>query len=182
MDNLLNQLKQNYQSIEESTSPAFCYMLGFSGSDLTRLKKLQNDLDLDGEKTKKDDFHITVRYVRTPRFDDYKFFVAYLEHQKELPAMYCKTVGFDILGKDKDCLVLKIESPDLTKYFEKVNKWLVDNGYPKSDYSTYKPHITLSEKKDITKPKWDSKYEMSLRLCTHIVSDTNRRKVFKKEL
>jgi len=180
-DILLENLRKAYIQLDESTGPTFCYMLYITGSDRLKLKELQDKLDLKGEKTPKDEFHVTIRYVRAKKSDDWKFFVEYLKRQEKLPRIRAKISGFKILGKDKDCLTLTVESSELDKYFEKVNKWLTDNGYAKSDYSTYKPHITLTEQPNVEKPKWSSDYEFYVDLSMHIVSDTDHNKVFKKE-
>ncbi|QJT70885.1 hypothetical protein GR7B_00087 [Vibrio phage vB_VcorM_GR7B] len=50
-----------------------------------------------------------------------------------------KVMGTDMFGKDKDVLVLKLESPELQKVHK---KWKKAGGKP--TWPDYQPHITLS--------------------------------------
>lgn len=179
MDNTLEQLKKSWRIMEESEKkdPAFCYMVYISPEDEKPFIDIQKELKLKGELIESGEFHVTIRYVRTDK--DYDEFINFLTNIK-LPTLTAECVGFEIYGKDKDTLVVELESEDLHKWFEKVNDWLTKHDFPKSDFPTYKPHISLTEKVGIEKPEWKDEYRRKVKFNIHIVSNTDYARVFKR--
>jgi hypothetical protein len=177
MDNTLEQLKESWRLMEEEEKdPSFCYMLYIAPEDETDFADMQEELKLDGELIKSGEFHATVRYVKTDK--NYDKFLKYLESLK-LPKLTAECVGFAIYGKDKDTLVIELESKEMQSWFDKVNAWLVENDYPKSDFPTYKPHISLTEKAGIEKPEWKDEYKKKVTFKIHVVTNTYYEEVFR---
>lgn len=161
--------------VEKKGDPSFCYMLYIDKKDETIFSDMQKDLQLEGELVESGQFHATIRYVKR---DDYEPLVEYLK-EIELPQIEAKCVGFEIYGKDKDTLVIELKSEEIHEWFEKINSWLTDRGYPKSDFPTYKPHISLTEKVGIEKPEWKKEYEVKVKFRLHVVSDRNHEEVLR---
>jgi 2'-5' RNA ligase len=162
----------------ESENAAFCYMIRVDKQSERKLIELQKELGLKGKLIEKDDFHTTIRYIKTSKSPD--LLLGFLAGAK-LPILKGRLKGFDIFGQEKDALVLKIESKEITDWFTKVNKFLLDNNYPKSEYPIYHPHVTLTYDKGIEKPKWKSKYEMEIKFTIHVVSNKQEKLIFNKD-
>ena len=177
MDNIRRVLREAFELNEEKKDPSFCYMLYVSPEDEKDFIEIQKELKLDGELIKSGKFHTTVRYVKA---EDYKPFVDYLK-TLDLPKLTGTCESFAIYGKDKDTLVIELEGKELHNWFNKVNKWLVDNDYPKSDFPTYKPHISLTEKIGIEKPEWKDEYKKKITFKLHIVSNTDHDEVYRSK-
>lgn len=161
----------------KSQEKNFCYMLYAEKPYSEYLKEIQDDLDLDGELTEKDEFHITVRYVVTEK--DPQPLLDYL-NDVELPVLTGTTKNFNIFGDDK-CLVMEIDSKEIHNWFKQVNKFIVDSGYPESDYPTYKPHVTLTCGTEKDKPKFDSEHhKLKISFTKHIVTDQNYKVIFER--
>lgn len=167
---------RSWGALHESKEPSFCYMLYVAPKDEKLLKDLQENLKLKGDLTDYGKFHATIRYVKTLKDPDP--LIKYLK-SLELPTIEVTTKRFAIYGPEKDTLVIEVESEEIHDWFEKIDSWLVDHGYPKSDYPEYKPHITLTEKKDIEKPEWKKEYEKKITLSIHIVTDTAYKEIFR---
>ena len=173
------KLEEAWSKMNESEkSDSFCYMLYVAPKDEKMFTDLQKELGLKGELTESGKFHITVRYVKRI---DYEPFVEYLKKQ-ELPVLKAKCREWGIFGSDKDALVIEMDGEEIHSYFKKINKWLVDNGYPESDFPDYKPHITLTYDKGIEKPEWKKEYEKEITFSIHIVTDTDYEEVFRKKV
>lgn len=168
---------KSWNHITEQKEASFCYMLYVAPKDEKLLKDLQINLKLKGDLIEYGKFHATVRYVKTMK--DPAPFIAYLK-TIELPTIEVTPKRFAIYGQEKDALVLELESPEIHVWFTKIDKWLTDNGFPRSDYPDYKPHITLTEKKDIEKPEWKTEYEQKIKLSIHIVTDTQYKEIFRQ--
>jgi hypothetical protein len=151
--------------LTEANAGSLCYMIRVDKKSEERLRKLQKELELDGKLV--DDFHNTIRYIKTQKNAD--FLIGYLEGCR-LPILKAKTVGFDIFGKRQDTLVMRLESENITKWFKKFDKFATEKNYPKSDFPTYKPHISLTEKEGITKPKWKSEYSFEITFEIHYLT------------
>jgi len=177
-DLLLESLKNSWHMMceDEKNPPAFCYMLYLTIDDETPFVNLQKDLKLDGELIESGKFHATVRYIKTDM--DYTPFIEFLK-ETTLPNISGVCTGFAIYGKDKDTLVVELDGAKLHEWFATINTWLVDNGYPKSDFPSYRPHISLTEKIGITAPEWKKEYEQKITFKIHVVSDTSREEVFR---
>jgi len=154
-------------------------MLYIDVKDEEKFIQMQKDLQLGGELIESGKFHATVRYIKN--FTDYQPLVSYLK-EIDLPIIEGKTNGFGIYGKENDTLVVELEGKDLHEWFEKIDNWLVDNGYPKSEYPTYKPHISLTEQKGIEKPKWKKEYEFKVKFSLHVISDSNYEEVYREKI
>jgi 2'-5' RNA ligase len=168
---------KTWEHLNESKEPSFCYMLYVAPKDEKLMKDLQNDLKLKGDLTDYGKFHATIRYVKTMM--DPKPFLNHLKLMGH-PTIEATTKRFAIYGQEKDALVIELESKELHDWFKKVDAWMTDHGYPRSDYPEYKPHITLTEKKDIEKPEWKKEYEQKIRLSIHIVTNTEYKEIFRQ--
>lgn len=176
-DGILNGLKESWNRLVESKGDdAFCYMLYVALKDEEPLVKLQKSLKLKGELVEAGKFHATVRYIKTTK--DPKPFIEFLK-TLELKNMEANFSGFEIYGKDKDTLVIELKSKSLHAWFKKINDWLVEHDYPKSDFPDYKPHISLTEKAGIEKPDWKDEYDQKINFSIHIVTDTTREEIFR---
>jgi 2'-5' RNA ligase len=178
-DKIKKQLRESWQTITESykdeKSDSFCYMLYVLPEDEGQFTQMQKDLDLKGELTESGKFHITVRYVKD---DNYTPLVNHLKGL-ELPVLKGKCKGFELFGKEKDALVIEMEGDELHNWFNKINDWLVENGFPKSDFPDYKPHITLTYDKGIEKPEWKKEYEKEVTFKLHVVTGSDYNEVFR---
>jgi len=176
-DIVLKQLRESWLTLtEEKKEETFCYMLYVSPEDENPFVDLQKNLKLTGELIESGKFHATVRYVKSEK--DPRPFIEFLKSQ-DLNNIEATCKGFEIYGVDKDTLVVELEGKKIHDWFNKVNDWLVDHGYPKSDYPEYKPHISLTEKKDIEKPEWKKEYEQKVKFKIHVVTDTDREEIFR---
>ena len=79
----------------------------------------------------------------------------------------------------KDTLVVELGGDEIHEWFKKINKWLVDNDYPESDFPTYKPHISLTEEAGIKKPEWKKEYEKKIKFRIHVVGDRNHEEIIR---
>lgn len=139
---------------QESKRQKVCYMVTTIDDDQSRLQAMQKTFNIKaGELVMPGDFHCTIRFMKTSK--DLQPFFDWLEEQK-LPRITAKLVSFDRLN---DAFVAKLDSPEMHKWFEKANEWLVEHGYPKSDYDSFLPHISFSYETDSKweTPKFDEK-------------------------
>jgi 2'-5' RNA ligase len=171
------QSAENNIILEKKGDPSFCYMLYIDVKDEEKFIQMQKELQLDGELIESGKFHATVRYVKR---NDYQPLVEHLK-EIELPQIEGKCVGFEIYGKDKDTLVVELEGKELHDWFKKIDSWLTERGYPKSDFPTYKPHISLTEKAGIEKPKWKKEYEFKVKFSLHVIGDSNHEEVYREK-
>lgn len=180
MDRILDHLKESWKLIleEEEKEPSFCCMVYVDKKDEKPFTNMQKDLKLGGELVESGTFHATIRYAKCDK--NYDAFIEYMDSLK-LPTLHATCTNFAIYGKDKDTLVLELDSPELHAWFKKINKWLVDHDFPKSDFPTYKPHISLTEKVGIEKPEWDESYALDVTFSIHVVSNTYHEEVFRKK-
>jgi len=172
---LQEQIENPKLLLEKKGDPSFCYMLYIDKDDESTFVDMQKDLELEGELIESGKFHATVRYVKV---DDHDSFVEYIK-ELDLPKIEGKCVGFGIYGKEKDTLVVELDGEELHSWFKKIDKWLTDHDYPKSDYPTYKPHISLTEKAGIEKPEWKKEYEKKIKFSIHVVSDRNYEEIIR---
>lgn len=138
----------------ESKKQKVCYMVNLIDHDSDKMKSMQKSFNIKaGELVKPGEFHSTIRFMKTDK--DTQPLIEWLNTQK-LPVITAKIKSFDRLN---DAFVAKLESPEMHKWFDKVNKWMVENGYPKSDYDTFLPHISFSYETDSAweTPKFDEK-------------------------
>lgn len=168
------------ESYKDEKSDSFCYMLYLDSKSEKPFLDMQKEFDLKGELTEKGKFHVTVRYVKTSKSPD--MLVGWLKAQeKELPSPVGKTKSFGIYGKDNDALVVEVDGKEMHDWFKIVNKFLVDNDFPPSDYPDYKPHITLTYDEGIEMPEWKEEYEIDVTFGIHVVTDTSYEEVYRKE-
>lgn len=133
---------------KESKNQKVCYMVNMSDHDSDKMKEMQKSFNIDaGELVKAGEFHCTIRFMKTDK--DLQPLFDWLDKQK-LPTITAKIKSFDRLN---DAFVAKLETPEMHKWFDKVNEWMVDNGYPKSDYDTFLPHVSFSYE---TNEKWET--------------------------
>jgi hypothetical protein len=124
---------------EEKTIHKVCYMVTLDKESQNKLHELSKQFDIKADEiVPKDEYHATIRFMKTNK--DLEPFKDWL-HSQELPTISVEGVKLD---KMNDAFVIKLEGEGIQEWFDKVNEWLVENGYPKSDYDTFKPHISFS--------------------------------------
>lgn len=103
----------------------------FDGDSLAAIEALNKDVE---NRTSKNDFHVTVAYSRKP--------IAVTALGKLEPPVSVKAKHYSVFKTQtgKNCLVLEVESPDLTARHTELN----DVYGASYDFPDYKPHITLS--------------------------------------
>ena len=164
--------------LSEATSDSICYMVRVDKATEDKLVEMQKELGLDGELAQRGDFHATIRYIKTSKSPD--LLIGFLEGST-LPTIKASVYGFDIFGPDKDTLVLRLNSSEIETWFKRFDKFAVANDYPKSNYPTYKPHITLTLKPGIVKPKWKNKYAIDVKFTIHVISGKDYKDMWVKE-
>lgn len=164
--------------LTEEMSDSICYMLRVDKATEDKLVDMQKELKLDGELAKRGDFHATIRYIKTNKSPD--LLIGFLEGSP-LPTIKGTLYGFDIFGPEKDTLVLRLNSSEIERWFNRFDKFATEHDYPKSNYPTYKPHITLTLKPGIEKPKWKSKYAFDVKFTIHVISGKNYKDLWVKD-
>ena len=119
--------------------------------------------------------------LKEGKHDEFKREILCLATSKKLLTYYVTKHLFvySVLEKPDEFFNDNILGKKIHDWFNKVNGWLVDHGYPKSEYPEYKPHISLTEKKDIDKPEWKKEYEQKVKFKIHVVTDTDREEIFR---
>lgn len=163
---------------DKEKSDSFCYMLYVHPDDEQMFLDLQKELKLKGELTESGKFHITIRYVKR---NDYEPLVEYLKGKK-LPTVTAKCKEFSLFGKENDALVIEMDGDDVHEYFREINDWLVEQGYPESDFPDYKPHITLTYDEGIKLPEWKKEYEKEIKFTLHVVTDRDYEEVYRERV
>ncbi len=171
--------KDYFLLTEGKSSDNFCYMLYTEQPYSNYLKEIQDNIDMDGEKTEKDKFHTTVRYVKSSKSP--QPLIDYLS-DVELPKLTGITKNFEMFGDDK-CLVMELNSKEIHDWFKQVNKFLLDCEFPDSDYPTYKPHITLTCGMTKDKPKFNKKdHKVKIDFTKHVITDSNYNVIFERSI
>jgi hypothetical protein len=169
--------KDYFMINENKSSDTFCYMLYAQSPYNKYLTTIQKELQLDGELTKQNDFHITIRYVKSKKSP--QPLIDYLT-DIQLPKLACVTKNFEILGDDK-CLVMEVQSNEIFDWFNQVNKFLLDCGFPDSDYKTYRPHISLTCGTSQEIPKFVSnKHKLKIQFTKHVITNSQHKVIFEK--
>lgn len=114
-------------------------------SDVARIKLFQDSLDLEEGVIPRDGYHVTLKYWEGhPDLKD--DVIGWLNDNAGLfGRLRASTHKLERFGKDDDILVARLESEALQGAFAAIEEGLADIGVPKSDYRTYKPHLTLAE-------------------------------------
>jgi len=114
-------------------------------NDVARIKLFQDSLDLDEGVIPKDGYHMTLKYWEG-HADLKDAVIGWLNENSGLFGnIRASTYRLERFGTDDDVLVARLESQRLQDAFRAVEDGLADLGVPKSDYRTYKPHLTLAE-------------------------------------
>lgn len=163
---------------ESKQDNSICYMIRADKSSEDKLVNIQKELKLDGNITKKGDFHTTIRYMETTKSPD--MLIGFLEGSK-LPTLKGRIYGFDIFGPDKNTLVLRLESKEINDWFKRFDKFANVCEYPKHNFPSYKPHITLDIKSNIERPKWKDKYAFDVKFNIHVISGKGYKDIWVKE-
>jgi len=163
---------------ESKQDNSICYMIRVDKNTEDKLVDLQKELKLDGNLTKKGDFHTTIRYMETTKSPD--MLIGFLEGSK-LPILKGRIYGFDVFGRDKDTVVLRLESKEIDDWFKRYDKFANACDYPKHNFPSYKPHITLAIKPNIIRPKWKDKYAFDVKFTIHVISGKGYKDVWTKE-
>lgn len=167
---------------EESKGETFCYMLYLNEEEQEKILKIQKSLNIDADDiTVKKEFHCTVRYVKLKEQQNPDDFVEYLK-TLTLPILSASTVDFKLFDNG-NCLVIKLDSQEIQDWFEKIDGWMTKNGYNKSDYPTFKPHITLANKYKGDLPKFNNEeHHLKLKFSVHKVTNSSRKVIFEKNI
>lgn len=175
----LRKLQEAWSLMESSENEdSFCYMLYVHPDDEGFFKDLQEELGLSGELTESGKFHITIRYVKD---NNYGPLVEYLQG-RDLPKLKGKCREFSLFGKDKDALVIEMDGSGLHDYFDEIDGWLTSQGFPKSNFPDYKPHITLTYDEGIELPEWKESYEKEITFSLHIVTNRDYDEVYREKV
>ena len=115
-------------------------------SSCEKIKELQESLDIPRDKRiSLKEVHCTLRWWKYEAFNDKEAIVSAFEKEVSFnEPVTCNTFGFELFGKEKDTLVLTIKNKQLDYIQKHVDKVLQDLGVPKSDFPTYKAHLTLA--------------------------------------
>ncbi|MFW6130684.1 MAG: hypothetical protein ACOC56_05805 [Atribacterota bacterium] len=172
----MKTFKEFFILTESKVEDTFCYMIYAQKPYSDYLRNIQKELKLKGEWIEKTKFHNTIRYVKTKMSP--KPLMDYLS-DVDLPTLSGITKNFQIFGEDK-CLVMELISREIHDWFKQVNKFMIDCGYPDSDYPKYRPHITLSEGVE-EKPKFNpQKHKLKIDFTKHVVTDKNYDVIFER--
>lgn len=163
---------------ESKQDESICYMIRVDKSTEDKLVDLQKELKVEGELTKRGDFHTTIRYIKTTKSPD--LLLGFLSGSK-LPTLKGRIYGLDVFGPDKDTVVLRLESKEINDWFKRFDKYADACDYPKSQYPTYKPHITLGIKPNIARPKWKDKYAFDVKFTIHVISGKGYKDIWVKD-
>ena len=174
-------LKENEQK-EETSGETFCYMLYLNEEEQDKITKIQKSLDIKADDlTIPKEFHCTIRYVKLKYQQTHDAFIEYLK-SLTLPTLSASTVDFKLFDNG-NCLVIKLDSQEIQDWFEKINGWLLNKGYNKSDFPTFKPHITLANKYKGELPKFDNAlHHLKVKFSVHKVTNSSRKVVFEKKI
>ena len=173
-----------YMRLNESdeSKRTFCYMVYADTPYKEQLLALQQSLNITSQELVPiNEFHCTIRYVKLSGEQSPKLFTQWLETQ-QLPLLEAFTSGFSMF-KD-GALVLTLDSPQLQEWFDKIDSWMTDSGgYKKSDYPTYKPHITLAYNTTSPLPVYDPRsHRLNVKFSIHKVTDTNHNVVLERRV
>lgn len=177
---------QNYITLKESEEKTnnFCYMIypefpDFLAEIQETLQETNKQLFLNAKP--ETDYHATIRYVKLQPEQTPDLFIEYLD-TIQLPEITAFTSDFTVLGDDK-CFCLKVESDDIHNWFQKTDAWLTTHNYSKSDYPTYKPHITLfSGYQSLQLPKFNPRiHRIKIKFTIHKVSNSAEKIIFEKK-
>lgn len=171
---------KDYYMINESEEKKsnFCYMLYPDSRSIIELNNLRKSLQINFEEpTEPKEFHNTIRYVKMHTGQLSLPFLEWLDKQ-ELPSITAFTDKFSAFDNG-ECLVSELDSPDMHEWFNKVDSWLSTVGkYEKSDFPSYKPHVTLGYGFTETLPKFDPAiHRLKLNFNIHVVSNTEHDKI-----
>lgn len=132
---------KEYYLLNESNSDdldSFCLMAYPNEESINNIAKVHKLLNIEAKEiiTPKK-YHSTIRYFKTE-----KNITPFVEFLKEYKFKSLKAVStkLDFLG---DSYSMFLDSKDLSSEFNKINDWLLENGYPKSDYPKFKPHLAF---------------------------------------
>lgn len=169
---------KDYYLIQENVETNFCYMIYLEPPYSSVLAELQKSLNIQAKEIiKPNKFHCTIRHVKTSAGQSPKKFLSWLSEQ-QLPICTAFTKGFDIWDNS---LVIKLESDELHNWFEKVNAHILHMGYAKSDFPTFKPHVSLSYDTTSPVPVFDDTiHKIELKFTHHIIQDHNKIVLFDK--
>ncbi len=107
-----------------------------------RIEQFTKTLKLKNTK-KADYYHVTIRYWKGKHENKVTKITDILK-EIDCKPITCTITKLEILGKEKS-LVLRVTSPQLTNFFKMIDRKIRNIGVPKSDYDTFKPHITIAE-------------------------------------
>lgn len=111
-----------------------------------KLKEYQDSIDSKGatKTLPPEELHCTIRFIKKAEYDKEEDLIKALKDIKEklkLP-IKAKVEKVENLG-DKDAFVLLLESEEMHKSFDVIDKSIRDAGAPKSNYDSFTAHTTL---------------------------------------
>lgn len=111
---------------------------------IKKLVQFQKEFNLDraDEVLKPEDMHLTLRYWGASDFDGDKLIKQFLNRNGEHSNFSAKVLHTGILGEG--ALVLHLKSKEIKDLQEKIDDGIQEIGVPKSDYNTFRCHISLA--------------------------------------
>lgn len=110
---------------------------------IKKLVQFQKEFNLDraDEVLKPDEFHVSLRYWVSEDEKQDKLIKQFLSRNGEHSNFSAKVQHTGILGEG--ALVLHLKSKEIKDLQEKIDEGIQEIGVPKSDYSTFRCHISL---------------------------------------
>lgn len=173
----MNNSFKDYMFLTEKKDPNLCYMVFPESPFKEQLLALQQTLQLEAEEVIHiNKFHCTIRYCKLTGEKSPKPFIEWLS-QQQLPLIECYTDKFTMF--DDQSLVMELDSPQMREWEAKVNAWLVDSGYPPSEFPQYRPHISLAYGCSSPMPSFDiRKHRLSIKFSIHRVTNQNKETLY----
>ena len=126
------RIEEVYRLIESPEDGTFAGAK-LSGKSIDKLYKFVQKNNIPNPVERKD-YHSTILFSRVP-LKNYKPAGIYK------PPLTGKAIGVKMLGKEKDSLVVLLDSPDLVKRHERLMK---ENPEATWDFPEFIPHVTLA--------------------------------------
>jgi len=129
---------KDYYLMTESKEKSYCLMVYPNEESIKKINRIHKLLQIRArENVTPSQYHTTIRYFKTT--NDISPYIDYLKTFK-FGKYAANATKLDFLG---DSYSMFLESKELNRLFDKHNKWLLDNKYPKSDYPKYIPHLAF---------------------------------------
>jgi len=175
---------KNFYLLKEEVKQNFCYMIYLDQPYIDYICEIQRDLfynnNIVKEEVKPNELHCTIRLVNLNYGQSPDLFLEWLS-ENSLPVLSGFTEKFSVF--DDHTLVVELDSPQIREWFDRVNSWLTTvGGYSESDYSVFKPHISIGygyQKNE--PPKFNQRtHRMKVKFPFHKVTDQNYNVIYEE--